>query len=105
MSEPYEQNGQGSTALKEKPAAVEPRLDELPPFKVLLHNDEDNDMLYVVSTLVELAPVNRVKAMQIMLEAHTNGASLVVVTHKERAELYVEQFHSKGLFATLEADA
>ena len=35
----------------------------------------------------------------------TAGAALLLVTHRERAELYVEQFASMGLTTTCEPDA
>ncbi len=87
-------------AVKEKPAA--PKMDELPPFRVLLHNDAVNDMVYVVETLVDLTPLNVRKATDVMFEAHRKGVALVLVTHKERAELYVEQFQAKRLKASME---
>jgi ATP-dependent Clp protease adapter protein ClpS len=39
-----------------------------------------------------------------MMEAHTTGVSLVLVTHKERAELYEEQFRSVLLTVTIEPE-
>ena len=36
------------------------------------------------------------------VEANQSGLSLLLVTHKERAELYQEQFQSKGLTVTIE---
>jgi ATP-dependent Clp protease adapter protein ClpS len=35
-------------------------------------------------------------------EAHNTGVALLLVTHKERAELYVDQFKSKSLTVTIE---
>ena len=43
-------------------------------------------------------------AALIALEAHSSELALVLVTHKERAELYTEQFASKGLTATMEPE-
>jgi ATP-dependent Clp protease adaptor protein ClpS len=77
-------------------------VDRLPPYRVLLHNDDNNDMLYVVETLCDLTPLNPHKATTIMMEAHSTGVALVLVTHRERAELYVEQFRSKRLKVTIE---
>ena len=37
-----------------------------------------------------------------MWDVHHNGRTLVVVTHLERAELYVEQFQERGLPASVE---
>jgi ATP-dependent Clp protease adaptor protein ClpS len=88
--------------VAEKTQAAPPRTDQLPPFRVLLHNDDVNEELYVVKTLLELTPLDKTKAVHVMLEAHTTGVSLVLVTHKERAELYQEQFKSKNLTATIE---
>jgi len=78
-------------------------MDELPPFKVLLHNDDHNDMGHVLETLVELFRFSEQRAWALMLEAHTKGLAMVMVTHRERAELAAEQLHSKGLIATIEA--
>jgi ATP-dependent Clp protease adapter protein ClpS len=35
-------------------------------------------------------------------EAHETGVALLLTTHKERAELYKDQFESKGLVVTIE---
>ncbi|MBY0261932.1 MAG: ATP-dependent Clp protease adaptor ClpS, partial [Phycisphaerales bacterium] len=91
------------TATKTAPTPSKSK--PLPPYKVLLHNDPVNDMLYVVRTIVELTPHNAGSARDIMLAAHTRGLSLVLVTHKERAELYQEQFRSKKLKVTIEPDS
>jgi ATP-dependent Clp protease adapter protein ClpS len=39
-----------------------------------------------------------------MQEADKTGVALILVTHKERAELYKDQFESKGLTVTIEPD-
>lgn len=97
---------QSATATATKPAPTKPALDHLPPYRVLLHNDDVNDMLHVVHTIVELTPLNKQRAVEVMLEAHAGGVALVLVTHQERAELYAEQFRSKSLVVTVEpADA
>lgn len=85
-----------------KPAPAEPSTDRLPPFNVLLHNDDVNDMDDVVQAIVELTPLGARRATMAMLEAHVRGLSLLLTTHKERAELYQEQFASKSLTVTIE---
>lgn len=80
------------------------RLDHLPPYRVLLHNDDHTHMLDVVDALLELTPHPRQRSVEIMLTAHTRGVALVLVTHKERAELYRDQFRARGLTVTLEPD-
>lgn len=88
-----------------KPAAAPPKLDKMPPWKVILHNDDVNDMLFVVRTLLEITPLDLDAAKRVMLAAHTQGAAMVLVTHKERAELYQDQFRSKALTVSIEPDA
>ena len=77
-------------------------VDQLPPFRVMLHNNDLHDMLYVVETICDLTPLNPHKAANAMMEAHNTGVALLLVTHRERAELYIEQFRSKKLSVTIE---
>lgn len=74
----------------------------MPPWKVLLHNDDKNDILFVVKTVMELTPLKEEEAQERTVEAHKTGVALLLTTHKERAELYQEQFASKGLIVTIE---
>lgn len=85
-----------------KPKSAPPKVDKLPPYKVLLHNDDHNDMEHVAMTIVELTPLKQYEAIRKMFEAHQRGLTLLLTTHKERAELYQEQFKSKGLTVTIE---
>ena len=87
-------------APKKSPAKKPPQF--LPPYKVLLHNDDVNDVEFVVHTIVALTPLNTEDAVIRTLEAHETGVALLLTTHKERAELYREQFQSKGLTVTIE---
>ncbi len=93
-------NQQVGTALGT--ARVRPRTKRLPPWRILLHNDNVNDMPYVVETIVALTRLNRHDAVIRMLEAHTRGLSLLLTTHREHAELLDEQFQSKRLKVTIE---
>lgn len=101
-NQPERAGSNTATAVKTAPTPTRPRLDRLPPYRVLLPNDEAHDMLEVVETIVELTPLNRQRATLAMLEAHTTGLALLLVTHKERAELYRDQFLSKTLTVTIE---
>ena len=88
------------SARKASPKRKPPR--HLPQWKVLLHNDDKNDMGFVVKTVMELTPLNEQEAELRTVEAHKSGVALLLTTHKERAELYQEQFTSKGLVVTIE---
>lgn len=100
--------GHSATATPPAPAAVKPRPKKntqrahLPPFKVLLHNDDVNTCDYVVETLIELVHFTEQEATLKMLEAHEKGIALLLVTHREKAELLQEQFQSKKLTVTIE---
>lgn len=77
----------------------------LPPYKVLLHNDDVNTMDHVVRALVQTVPSLSIeRATAIMLEAHHTGVALVVVCPKETAEFYAEKLGSLSLTATIEPD-
>ena len=87
-------------AVKKAPQKKPPGM--LPPWKVLLHNDDKNDIHFVVLTIVELTTLNEQEAKVRTQEADKHGVSLLLTTHKERAELYKDQFESKGLTVTIE---
>jgi ATP-dependent Clp protease adaptor protein ClpS len=92
----------GGTTTAVKPRAARPRARRLPPWNVLLHNDDVNDMLYVTDTITELTSLTRQEAVLRMLEAHNRGMSLLLATHREHAELLCEQFASKHVTVTAE---
>src|ERR1700687_4541131 len=88
-------------ALVEPEELTRLRAKLLPPYKVILFNDDHNDMDYVVSVLLHL--INHLtapEALEIMLTAHLTGSAVVVVCPKESAEYYRERLLSAGLIAT-----
>lgn len=89
---------ESTTALL--PAQGKPR--HLPQYKVILHNDDENDMLHVVESILMLTPLKKEEAIERMWEAHSTGCALLLVIHRELAELYVEQFESRNLTVTIE---
>jgi ATP-dependent Clp protease adaptor protein ClpS len=76
----------------------------LPPWRVMLHNDDTNAVDKVVQVIRKLTPLTKEEASARTREADKTGVALLLVTHQERAELYVEQFTSCGLTVTAEAD-
>ena len=104
-AEPEQELGESTgtaVAPEERPAPPVP--GQLPPYKVLLHNDEVNDFAYVIRTVAKLTPLSVEEALEKTWEAHASGVSLLLVTHLERAELYCEQFASCRLTVTAEPD-
>lgn len=80
------------------------RVQQLPPFRVLLHNDDVNTFDHVILTIRKLTALPLEDAIEKTIEAHENGVALLLITHKERAELYVEQFATRKLTVTCEPD-
>lgn len=75
----------------------------LPPYRVLLHNDDHNAMDHVVHAIVQAVPsVGPERAIEIMFEAHNNGVAEVIVCPLEPAELYRDRLKTFGLTATIE---
>ncbi|MCK6485609.1 MAG: ATP-dependent Clp protease adaptor ClpS [Phycisphaerae bacterium] len=89
-----------AVATAPAPEQVEPR--HLPQYRVILHNDDNNTFEHVILTIIQLTTLNETDAVQRTIEAHETGCALLLVTHKERAELYVEQFQSASLTVTIE---
>jgi ATP-dependent Clp protease adapter protein ClpS len=56
----------------------------------------------VVRAIMDLMHFCRAEATNKMWEAHHGGRALLLKTHRERAELFVEQFAAKGVKATVE---
>ena len=85
-------------AVTVKQEATDPvwRMEELPQYRVILLNDEVNDFSDVVRRVCELTPLSKDEAIARTTEAHKTGQALLLITHKERAELYQEQFGSLG---------
>jgi ATP-dependent Clp protease adaptor protein ClpS len=80
-----------------------PRERQLPRYKLILHQNPSLDLMFVVRCVMELTRFPRAEATHKMWEAHHNGRSIVLTTWLERAELYVEQFATKGLITSIEA--
>jgi len=93
-----------ATATRPRPSPAPPKVDRLPPWRVLLHNDDVNDIGYVVETIIELLHANPRQALLCTLTAHRSGLALLVNTHREHAELLLDQFQSKSLTVTIEPE-
>ncbi len=93
-----------ATAPVKRPANPERKPGNLPPYKVLLHNDAVSTFEHVIKSIVRLTPISEPEATLKTIEAHETGVTLLLVTHCERAELYAEQFASLSLTVTVEPD-
>ena len=71
-------------------------------YNVVLHRAADKTLWFVVRVLRELTRFAEAEAMARMWDSYNAGRSVVLATHLERAELFVEQFADHGLTVSLE---
>jgi ATP-dependent Clp protease adaptor protein ClpS len=69
---------------------------KLPPFNVVLLDDNDHTYAYVVAMLEKLFGHSREKAYQLTKQVDTAGRAILLTTTKEHAELKRDQIHAFG---------
>ena len=62
-----------------------------PLYKVLFHDDNATTMDFVVALGKKVFSLPEARAVQVMIEVHTQGISLVVVESFEQAEFHRDQ--------------
>ena len=76
---------------------TEPDVDEstqvrrLPPYNLILHNDDWHSFEFVVAVLCKALGYAIERSYQYMVEAHNSGRAVVWTGQKEVAELKLEQ--------------
>ena len=68
----------------------------LPPYAVILHNDDLNGMDFVVGVLKKVFKYSTTKCIALMLKVHFSGSSAIWTGSLEVAELKAEQVKSCG---------
>jgi ATP-dependent Clp protease adaptor protein ClpS len=84
----------GGTAVAEKPAP--PVRKNAPLYHVILHNDDDHTVTYVIRMLSELLGKTREQGMMHAREVDEMGVTIVETTNLERAELKRDQIKAYG---------
>jgi ATP-dependent Clp protease adaptor protein ClpS len=85
-----------------EPAIAEPRTKprretrtrHIPPYNLILANDDDHSMDFVVGILRKVLGIPLERAMVLMMEAHTAGRAIIWTGPREVAELKAEQVHT-----------
>jgi ATP-dependent Clp protease adaptor protein ClpS len=77
-------------------AARKPDPKPLPPYNVVLLDDNDHTYEYVIRMLVDLFSHTPEKAFEMARAVDKQGRVIVLTTHKELAELKREQIVSYG---------
>jgi ATP-dependent Clp protease adaptor protein ClpS len=70
------------------------RTRRLPPFNVILENDDYHSIEFVVTVLRKALGFAEERAYQLTMQAHTGGKAVVWTGPKEVAELKAEQISS-----------
>jgi ATP-dependent Clp protease adaptor protein ClpS len=71
-------------------------VEGLPPYNVVLLNDDDHSFDYVVRMMKELFGHPPVKGFKIAMQVDATGRAVVATTNLERAELGRDQIQSFG---------
>src|SRR5438105_10823582 len=82
-----------------EPAIAEPRTKprpetrtrRVPPYNVILANDDHHSMEFVVEVLRKVLGISAERAVVLMLEAHKTGRAIIWTGPREVAELKAEQ--------------
>jgi ATP-dependent Clp protease adaptor protein ClpS len=85
-----------SPALPAKKLRPRPKPQRLPPYAVVLHNDNVNGFDYVVGVLRRVFKYGGAKAFWLTLRAHAGGRSVIWAGSLEVAELKADQVRSCG---------
>jgi ATP-dependent Clp protease adaptor protein ClpS len=85
-----------TTAVAEPEVTTDQQTRRLPPFNVVILNDEEHTFDYVIELLIKLFRHPLPKAEELTLRIHTTGRAIVYTTHKELAELKRDQVIAYG---------
>jgi ATP-dependent Clp protease adaptor protein ClpS len=70
------------------------RTRRVPPYHVILENDDDHSCEFVVVTLCRALGYSMERSYQLMLQAHHGGRAIVWTGSREVAELKAEQIQT-----------
>jgi ATP-dependent Clp protease adaptor protein ClpS len=74
----------------------ETRTKRLPPFNVIILNDEEHTFDYVIELLAKLFAHPLAASIELTWRIHLTGRAVVYTTHKEKAELKRDQVLAYG---------
>jgi ATP-dependent Clp protease adaptor protein ClpS len=90
-----DQTGQPDTIVTTRPKSDEKtRTRRVPPFNVILENDDHHSFEFVVDVLIKSLGYSQERAFQLTNQAHTSGRAVIWTGTKEVAELKVDQIRS-----------
>ncbi len=82
------------SVLPELSEETRSEIEEIPPYKVILLDDNVTTMEFVIRILIQVFGKDPDTAQALMWQVHTEGAAHVATLSKEQAELKQEQVHN-----------
>lgn len=84
-------------ATVQKPkASLAGKVDRLPPYNVVLLDDDHHTYEYVIEMLGVVFAYDKTRAFKLAKEVDTQGRVILLTTHKEKAELKRDQVTAYG---------
>jgi ATP-dependent Clp protease adaptor protein ClpS len=90
-------------APRPNPRKVEPK--PLPPYNVILLDDDDHSYDYVIEMLTRIFAHTPETGFEMAKKVDSTGRVIVYTTHKEKAELKQSQIHGYGRDVRMERSA
>ena len=93
-------SGGGAAATQAKPktqSKSKDKVEELPPYHVVLLDDDDHSYEYVIEMLRSVCGHPAEMGYKLAQRVDADGRAIVLTTHKEKAELKRDQIHSYGV--------
>jgi ATP-dependent Clp protease adaptor protein ClpS len=95
-SEKHESGGSVVAAPQKAKPSKKRKPAQMPPFHVILLNDDDHTYDYVVEMLKVVFGYPDEKGFQMAEEVDREGRVILLTTHRELAELKRDQIHAYG---------
>ena len=87
---------QTMSAIARPQEKKEQKIEGLPPYNVVLLDDNDHSFEYVIRMLEKLFGHPPQRGYRMAMEVHTKGRVVVATTNLEEAELKRDQIHAFG---------
>ena len=83
------------TGITTKPKTEEVTMTRrVPPYHVILLNDDHHSMQFVVEVLCKALGYNVERSLELMMKAHTDGRAVIYTGPREVAELKADQINT-----------
>jgi ATP-dependent Clp protease adaptor protein ClpS len=85
-----------TATVVEPEVTTDQKTRRLPPYNVIILDDQDHTFPYVIEMLIKLFRHDHAKAEELTWRIHNTGRAVVFTTHKELAEMKRDQVIAYG---------